>query len=95
MSVTADKTKPESVMTYELKEIHIIPGTNEITVSCYSDDAEVKKVHVTKDVQDKVDNMLQADLDGYNNFFRRVVADALGIDNTAVTGEVFSKSSGA
>lgn len=80
-------------MTYELVEIHIIPGTNEVTVAGYSDDAEVKKVHITKDVQVKVDNMAQADLDAYNAFFRRIFADALGILNTAVTGEVFSKSS--
>jgi len=93
MGVTADKTKPESAMSYALKEIHIVPGTNEVTMVGYSNDAEVKKVHVTSDVQDKVDNIPQADLDGYNAFFRRIFADQLGIESTADTGEVFSKSS--
>lgn len=93
MGITADKTKVESVMVYELKEIHIVPGTNEVTVVGYSDDAEVRKFHAISDVQTKVDNMAQADLDGYNAFFRRIFADELGIDPSAVTGEVFTKSS--
>ena len=93
MSVTASKTKAESAMTYTLTEITIIPGDNEVTVIGTSNDPDVKRIHALKDVQNKVDNMDDADLDGYNNFFRRVFADALGIDPSAVTGEVFSKSS--
>ena len=93
MSVTADKTKPQSAQVYYLNEIHIVPGTNEITMSAYSDDQEIQPVRGVVDVQAKIDNMDQTDLDAYNNFFRRSFADLIGVDPTAVSGEVFSKSS--
>ena len=93
MGITGDKTKPQSAMIYTVTEVHIVPGTNEMTVVAISDDGEVKKTHVTVDIQNKIDNINDALLNQINGFFNTVVADALEIGDSQVDGELFSKSS--
>lgn len=93
MGIQGDKTKPESVMVYIVQEVHIVPGTNEITIAARSDDAEVKVIHKTIDIQAKVDAMNTTLLNNINSFINGAVADVLEVDDEAVTGELFSKSS--
>ena len=91
----ADRTKPESVMVYNVKEFAIVPGTNEVVVHARSDDADIKVVNETVDVQTKVDAIDDTLLAQVNGFFRRIAADAIGVEDNEVTGDLFTTSSGA
>lgn len=93
MGIQGDKTKPQSVMTFTVSEVHIVPGTNKITIAARSDDAEVKVIHKTIDIQAKIDAMNVTLLNNINGFINGAVADLLEVEGSAVTGELFSKSS--
>jgi len=88
----AAKTKPESVMSYTIKELHIVPGTNAVTVNGSSNDPDVKTFHQTIDIQAKIDNQSVQEIAALNNFFQNVVSQALDIDAVDVTGDVFTQT---
>lgn len=88
----ASKTKPESVMSYSIKEIHIVPGTNEVTINAKSNDGEVKPVHATVDIQAKIDAQTAQEIAAFNNFFRKITAQALEVADIDVTGDVFTQT---
>ena len=87
------KTKPAVELEFTVTEIHIVPGSNEITVGAISDDIEVKKIHKTSDIQDKVDALTDTKLEAINDLFRKLVAVGVGVPVTDITGDIFTKSS--
>ncbi len=92
MGITADKTKPQSLVTYTVTEVHIVPGSQEITIAAVTNDAEVKKVHKTINIQNKINAVNVTLLNQINGFFNRAVADVLDVGEGDVVGELFSKS---
>jgi len=86
------KTKPEVSLEFTITEIHIVPGSNEITIGAISDDPEVRKIHKTSDIQDKVDDLTDTKLEAINDLFRKLVAVGVGVPATDITGDVFTKS---
>jgi len=86
------RTKPASTMEFTVTEIHIVPGSNEITVGAISDDLEVKRIHRTVNIQDKIDAQTITRLDAINDLFRKLAAVGLGISPDFVTGDIFTKS---
>ncbi len=86
------RTKPASTMEFTVTEVHIVPGSNEITVGAVSDDLEVKRIHRTVNIQDKVNVLTTLRLDAINDLFRKLVAVGLGINPDSVTGDIFIKS---
>ena len=79
-------------MEFTVTEIHIVPGSNEITVGAVSDDSEVKRIHRTVNIQDKVNVLTTVRLDAINDLFRKLVAVGLSINPDFVTGDIFIKS---
>ena len=95
MSIEANKTKPQSAILWTVREVYIVPGTNEVTVVATSSDGEVKKIHETIDIQAKIDAVNVTIYNSINNFFNGIVADVIGVGDSEVVGELFLKSSGA
>jgi len=89
----AVKTKPASSLEFTITEIHIVPGSNEITIGAISNDPEVKKIHKTSDIQDKVDILTDTKLETINDLFRKLVAVGANVPVSDVTGDIFTKSS--
>ena len=93
MAITGTRTKPAVDITITVTEIYVVPGSNQVTVSAISDDSDIKSLHRTVDIQDKVDALTDAKLDGINDLFRKLVAVGLGINESLISGEIFTKSS--
>jgi len=87
------KSKPAVDLEFEITEIYITPGTNQITVTATSDDSEVKQINRTVDIQDKVDALTNAYLNNVNDLFRKLAAVGLGVAPAKITGDIFTKSS--
>ena len=93
MAITGTRTKPAVDITITVTEIYVVPGSNQVTVSAISDDSDIKSLRRTVDIQDKVDALTDAKLDGINDLFRKLVAVGLGINESLISGEIFTKSS--
>ena len=86
------KQKPAVDIEFTVREIHIVPGSNKVTVGAVSDDTEIKRIHRTVDIQAQVDSLTDAKLEGVNDLFRKLAALGLGINVNALTGDIFTKS---
>ena len=92
MAITGTKTKPISMMDITVTEIHIVPGSNEVTVGATSDDSDIRRVHRTVNIQDKVDALTETKLETINDLFRKLAAVGLGIPAVDIDGDIFTKS---
>jgi hypothetical protein len=89
----ADKIKPQSTVTWSCNEVVILPGTNEVLFQVLSSDGEVKNKRIPLDVTDVVDGYSAAIIDQVNTLFNQFLADALEVEDSAITGELFVQTS--
>ena len=89
---TADKTKPESVMTITIEEVHYVPGTNEFTLSARSDDADVKTIRKLVDMQSYIDGLSGTVVTAINDFFKEIAASALEVTTGDISGDFISQT---
>ena len=83
-----DKTKPESVMVFTIEEMQTVPGSNIFTIRARSDDPDIGVEIVPVDMTSVVDGLSSTDVAKMNDFYHENVAAALGVDKSAITGDL-------
>ena len=87
-----DKTKPESVMVFTIEEMQSVPGTNIFTIRARSDDPDIGVEIVAVDMTTVVDALSATDVGKMNDFYHENVAQALGVDKSAITGDLITQT---